>query len=99
MTAGGKSSAETKIQKGIFQGDARSPLLFIVAMMPLNHILIKCTAGYKLGRSQEKINHPTYMDDIKLVVKKEKELKTLIQAVRIYSQDVRMEFGIENVLY
>ena len=24
--------------------------------MPLNHILRKCTAGYKLSRSQEKIN-------------------------------------------
>ena len=37
-----------------FQGDALSPLLFIIAVMPLNHILRKCTAGYKLSRSQEK---------------------------------------------
>ena len=39
LTAGGRSIAETKIQRGIFQGDALSPLLFIIAMMPLNHIL------------------------------------------------------------
>ena len=45
LTTGGKSLAETKIQRGIFQGDALSPLLFIIAMMPLNHILRKCTAG------------------------------------------------------
>ena len=57
LTAGGKSLSETKIQTGIYQGDAQSPLLFIIAMMPLNHILRKCTAGYKLSRSQEKINH------------------------------------------
>ena len=44
LTAGGKSLAETKIKRGIFQGDARSSLLFIIAMMPLNHILRKCTA-------------------------------------------------------
>ena len=37
-TAGGRSIAETKIQRRIFQGDALSPLLFIIAMMPLNHI-------------------------------------------------------------
>ena len=37
-----------------------------------------------------------YMDDIKLFVKNEKELETLIQAVRIYSQDIRIEFGIEK---
>ena len=28
------------------------------------------TAGYKLSRSQEKINHLMYMDDIKLFAKK-----------------------------
>ena len=36
------------------------------------------------------------MDDIKLFAKNEKELETLIHAVRIYSQDIRMEFGIEK---
>ena len=96
LTVGGRSIAETKIQRGIFQGDALSPLLFIIAMMPLNHILRKCAAGYKISRSQEKINHLMYMDDIKLFSKNEKELETLIHAVRIYSQDIRMEFGIEK---
>ena len=75
LTAGGRSLAEAKIQRGIFQGDALSPLLFIIAMMPLNHILRKCTARYKLSRSQEKINHLMYMDDIKLFAKNEKELE------------------------
>ena len=37
-----------------------------------------------------------YMDNIKLFAKDEKELETLIQAVRIYSQDIGMEFGIEK---
>ena len=36
-----------------------------------------------------------YKDDIKLFAKNEKELETL-HAVRIYSQDRRMEFGIEK---
>ena len=63
-------------------------------MMPLNHILRKCTAGYKLSRSQEKINQLMYMDDIKLSAKNEKELETLIHAVRIYSQDIGMEISI-----
>ena len=64
--------------------------------MPLNHILRKCTAGYKLSRSHKKINHLIYMDDIKLFAKNEKELETQIHTVRIYSQDIRMEFGIEK---
>ena len=36
------------------------------------------------------------MDDIKLFAKNEKELEILIHAVRIYSQDIGMEFGIEK---
>ena len=70
LTAGGRSLAETNIQRGIFQGDALSLLLFMIAMMQLNHILRKCAAGYKLSRSQEKINHLMYMDYIKLFAKK-----------------------------
>ena len=96
LTAGGRSIAETKIQRGIFQGDALSPLLFIIAMVPQNHILRKCAAGYKLSRSQEKINHLMYMDDIKLFAKNEKERETLIHAVRIYSLDIGREFSIEK---
>ena len=37
-----------------------------------------------------------YMDDIKLFAKNEKKLETLIHAVRIYSQKIEMEFGIEK---
>ena len=44
LTAEGESLAKTKMQRGIFKVDALSALLFIIAMMPLNHILKKCTA-------------------------------------------------------
>ena len=37
-----------------------------------------------------------YMDDMKLFAKNQKELDTLIHVVRIYSQDIGIEFGIEN---
>ena len=69
LTAGGRSLAEAKIQRGIFQGDVLSPPLFIIAMMPLNHILRKCTAEYKLSRSQEMVNDLMYIDDITICQK------------------------------
>ena len=65
-------------------------------MMTLNHILRKCIGGYKLIELQEKNNHLIYMNDIKLFAKNEKELETLIQAVRTYRQDTGIEFGIEK---
>ena len=45
MTVGGKSLADVNISRGIFQGDALSLLLFVIAIMPLYHILRKCTVG------------------------------------------------------
>ena len=39
LTAGGKSLAEVKIQRRIFQADALWTSLFVLAMMPFNHIL------------------------------------------------------------
>ena len=71
LTGGGRSLAEAKVQRGIFQSDSLSPVLFIIAMMPLNHILRKCTAGYKLSESQERINHLMCMEGIKLSPKSE----------------------------
>ena len=87
--ASGKTLTEVEIQKGIFQGDVLSPLLFVIVMMPRNHILRKCSGATNL------LNHK--MDDIKLFAKNEKELETLICNIRIYSQDKGMEFGVENV--
>ena len=63
LTAGGKS--EVKIPRGIFQEDALSPLLFVIAMMPLSCISRKCTGGYNFTKSQKKINHLMYINDIK----------------------------------
>ena len=37
------------------------------------------------------------MDDIKIFAKNEKEVETLIQTIKIYSQDMGMEFRIGNV--
>ena len=65
-------------------------------MMSLFRILRKCTEGYKLTKPREKINRLKYIDDIKLFEKNKKELETLIQTIRIYSQDTGMEFGIEK---
>ena len=43
LTTGGETLTEVKIQSGIFQGDLLSPMLFDIAMMPLNYVHGKFT--------------------------------------------------------
>ena len=82
---------EVKIQRGILQVDALSPLIFIIAMMLLSNIFRKFTRGYKFTKSREKIIHLMFIGDIKLFAKNWR----LIQA-RIYNQDIGIEFDIEK---
>ena len=69
LTVGGRSLTEADIQRDIFQRDALPQLLFVIAMMLLKDLPQKCTSGYKLSKSQKKINHLMYIDDIKLCQK------------------------------
>ena len=91
LTAGGKSFADVKIQRRIFQGNALSPLLFVIAMMPVNHILRKCKAVTNSVNHRKKST--TWCTWTTL---NEKELENLLQTVRIFSQDTGMEFGFEK---
>ena len=43
--------------------DSLSPLLFVVALIPLTLVLRKCEAGYSY-RNNIKINHLLFLDDL-----------------------------------
>lgn len=46
---GSTQIGEVNISRGIFQGDALSPLLFVVTLIPLTRILQKTKCGYNLN--------------------------------------------------
>ena len=74
------------IKRRILQGDALSPLLFVIVLIPLTHILRTANPGYEFR----------FMDDFKLYSKSEKALDSLIQTVRIFSKEFGMHFGIDK---
>ena len=96
LTCGEQILGEVKINRGIFQGDTLSPLLFVTALIPLTHILRKSKAGYEFSKTKVTVNHLLFMDDLKLYAKNEKSLDSLLQTVRIFSKDIGMEFGIDK---
>lgn len=87
-----------RINRGIFQGDSLSPLLFCMAMNPLSTILNK-VRGPKVSRKKDeqcRLTHLLYMDDIKLYGNNDKTLKELLRLTEEFSADVGMEFGISK---
>ena len=68
----------------------------MVCLVPLSIVLRKVKAGYKLGKKEGKVNHLLFIDILKLYGKIEKELKLLVNIVRIFSEDIMVEFGISE---
>ena len=84
-----------RIKRGIFQGDSLSPLLFTMSLNPLSQELQKTGYGYQLDE-QAKINHLSYLDDLKLYGTNGNQLTGLINTVKNVSDDIKMEFGLDK---
>jgi hypothetical protein len=63
-----------KINRGIFQGDSLSVLLFCIALIPLTHELNRSKCWYQVYGTERKTNYLLYMDDLKLIGRNEEEL-------------------------
>ena len=96
LTVNGQLLDYVHIRRGIFQGDSLSPLLYVIAMIPMTTILRQTGLGYQTSKSATKISHLLYMDDLKLYGKSSNELESLLNTVRIFSTDISMEFGLEK---
>ena len=96
LCSGNSELGEAEIKQVIFQGDSLSPLVIVLALILLSLILRKAKAAYEFSESKEKINHLLFMDDLKLYSRSEKGLDSLVQTVRVFSEDVGMDFGIEK---
>jgi hypothetical protein len=97
---------EVDIRRGIFQGDSLSPLLFVVAMIPISILLNREKMGYRLGgegghggeggEGGKKINHLLFMDDLKVYGANWGEVESLCKIVQKFSADIGMVFGLDK---
>ena len=81
LYADGKLLGSVPIRTGIFQGASFSPLLVVIALLPLIHILRETGMGYQLEKNGAKVNHLFFMGDIKLYGKNDKEIDSLTETV------------------
>ena len=59
-------------------------------------ILRNSKATYEFPGNKEKINHLLCMGDLKLYIRNEKGLDSLVQIIHVFSEDIGIEFGIEK---
>ena len=86
LTCNNQYLGRVDIKRGIFQGDSLSPLLFVLLLF-YHAISDKSESVYQFSSTKEKINLLLFMDDLKLYVKNEKGLDSLVQTVRIFSDE------------
>ena len=96
LCAGNSEFKEVDIKRGIFQEDSLSPLVFLLALIPLILILRKTKATYEFSGGKVKINNPIFMDDLKLYGRNEKEFDSLVQTITIFSKDKGMEVCMDK---
>ena len=96
LVSNGLDLCDIDINRGIFQGDSLSPLIFVICMIPLSFLLRKVKASYEWGRKEFKLNHLLFMDDLKLFGKSNEQIDSLVQTVFRFSEDVGMEFGLKK---
>ena len=94
LIACNENLGKVEIRRGIFQGDSFSLLLFVVVLIPLSVFLNEAGLGYVTSRNQ-KLNDLLFMDDLNLY-ESERKLDSLIQTVRIFSDNVGMVFGLDK---
>ena len=80
LCLGNSELGEVEIKGRFFQGDSLSPLVFVLALIPLSLILRKAKAAYEFSESKE--------NDLKLYSRSEKGLDSLVQTVCVFSEDI-----------
>src|SRR5829696_4157364 len=96
LTSCGQSLGTVPIKQEIFQGDALSPLLFIMAMISISSVLNRSKKGYEIENGGQMISHLLYMDDIKLYAKTSAGLESMLNTLKTVSEDIGMEFGLDK---
>ena len=89
-------TSEIKIRRGIYQGDAFSPLLFCVGLIPLSKRLNNMNNGYDIKAGHKQLTHLLYMDDLKLFSSSDEKLQNQLKTVKEFSDDIGMKFGLDK---
>ena len=78
FTLNGSVLGDVFIQRGIFQGDALSPLIFVMCLFPLTNLLRKLNKGFVIDGIVVSHLLYVYLDDVKLYAKSTEDMPALV---------------------
>ena len=87
---------EVPIRRGIIQGDALSPYLFIIFLEPLLRWLKQGNYGYTFGTSSTTISSVAYADDLAAITNKLISLQAQLNKLDKYCEWAGMDLGISK---
>jgi len=67
-----------------------------MALMPLSTIVNLTNKGFIVDKHRLVSNYLLYLDDLKLFAKSRSELDSLVKTVKLFSDAIHMQFGIEK---
>ena len=59
-------------------------------------MLRKTNIFYEVRKKKERINHLLFMDELELFAKNVDQIDSLVNNVRIFSEEIKMEFGLSK---
>ena len=90
---GGTIALPIMFRRGLFQGDALSPLLFCLCLAPLSKAINEETDGYLNQYLPGAVTHMAYMDDIKIYGTSRKALCRAVDTVERVAEETGMRLG------
>ena len=96
LISGDINLGEVNINRGIFQGDSLSFLLFVTSLIPLTLVFRLMKQGYSFQTGKSKLNHLLFMDDLKLYESNQNEIDSLVRTAEIVAKDIGMRFDIDK---
>ena len=85
--------------RGILQGDTFSLILFVLSVNS-SSFLLKKHNGYKIGNTKKhNVSHLFFVHDLKLYARDIQKMVKILETVTMFSQDMRMTFGLSKRAY
>ena len=90
---GDTTTLAIRFKRGLFQGNALSPLLFCLCLSPLSMAINRKSGVFRIEYLKVPINHLAYMDDFNVNTSGREELKLIVGTIETTAEALGIKLG------